>query len=148
MLSDRFQLILGGFWPDKSLALSVNGSDPNEEIDFDESLRREDDELTFNGSFRWRFGEKWSLWAQYWEITDKGGYVLDEDVEWEDLVFKQGSFAETGLDMSVARLFFGRVFHSRPNQEFQLIRNGITGASQCSAIQFLKARGGILLFSH
>lgn len=118
LLTDRFQMFIGGFWPEKSFEVSVNGSSPNDEVDFDEALRLDDDELTFAGNFRWKFGSKWSLWAQAWHIQDSGGYFLDEPEKWEDLVFKEGSFAEVGMDASIARLFFGRQFFTRPNQEF------------------------------
>ena len=71
-------------------------------------------------SFRWRFGEKWSFWGQYWNTDDKGGAILEEDIEWEDVVFKAGTFAAGGVDLTIARAFFGRTFSTSPQHEFGL----------------------------
>ena len=117
-LSDRFIFSAGGFWPDKSLKIQVDGSEPEEEIDFEEDLKLSDREATWALNFRWRFGEKWSVFGQYWEVSDSGGAVLEEDIEWGDIVFKEGTFAQTGMDLSVARVFFGRKFGNKPNQEW------------------------------
>ncbi|MCP4044855.1 MAG: hypothetical protein GY732_02555, partial [Gammaproteobacteria bacterium] len=77
-------------------------------------------EYTPSLDFRWRFGEKWSFWGQYWKVNSEGGNILTEDVEWEDLVFKEGSFANAGVDLTVARMFFGRTMMSGPRYEFGL----------------------------
>ena len=46
--------------------------------------------------------------------------MLGEDVNWEDVTFKAGSNVGVGVDLSVARLFFGRTFSSGPRHEFGL----------------------------
>jgi hypothetical protein len=120
LMSDRFNLGIGIFHPDKTIKLQVDGSQPDEEIDFTEALKLDDNESTVSLNFRWRFGEKWSFWGQYWSLSDSGGAVLTEPLEWEDVVFQEGTFAEGGLDTSVGRLFFGRIFSSSPRHEFGL----------------------------
>ena len=117
-LSDNFNVSIGGFWPNKSFKLRVDGSAPEEEIDFEEDLGLSDRDTTGSLNFRWRFGEKWSLWGQYWNLDDSGGTVLTEDIEWEDIVFKEGTYAAAGFDTSYARLFLGRNFWTRPGHEF------------------------------
>ena len=120
-LSDKFHLGIGFYYPNKSLKLRVDGSAPEEEIDFEEEFQLDDDQTTGLGEFRWRFGEKWSLWGQYWSIDSDGGAVLDEDIEWEDVVFKEGTFARVGYDVDIARIFFGRTFFATaPQHEFGL----------------------------
>lgn len=119
-LSDKFNLSLGVFYPEKSLKLRVDGTAPEEEIDFEEVLKLDDKETTASLNFRWRFGEKWSVWGQYWSVKDSGGAVLEEDIEWEDVVFQEGTFANGGMETSVARLFFGRTLHSGKRHEFGL----------------------------
>jgi hypothetical protein len=117
-LSDRFNLSLGGFWAKKDLKLRIDGSSPGDEIDFEETLGLDDDETTGALNFRWRFGQKWSVWGQYWKVSDSGGEVLTEDIKWEDVVFKEGTFARAGLDTKIARVFFGRTFSNSPQHEF------------------------------
>jgi hypothetical protein len=119
-LTDNFRLGVGLFSPKKSITLRVDGSSPEDEIDFDEALGIDDNDLTGLIDFRWRFGEKWSFGAQYWSTSSSGGAVLDEDVEWEDVVFKAGTFAHAGVDAKIARAFFGRKITSGPQYEFGL----------------------------
>jgi hypothetical protein len=119
-LSDKFNIGIGIFYPQKSFKIRVDGSDPEEEIDFDEALRIDEEDTTGSLSFRWRFGEKWSFWGQYWNTDDKGGAILEEDIEWEDVVFKAGTFAAGGVDLTIARAFFGRTFSTGPQHEFGL----------------------------
>lgn len=120
-LSDRFNIGIGIFYPSKSFEIRVDGSAPEEEIDFDEALRFDEEDATGSLSFHWRFGEKWSFWGQYWNTDDEGGAVLEEDIEWEDVVFKSGTFARGGVDIKIARVFFGRTFfNNNPQHEFGL----------------------------
>jgi hypothetical protein len=120
ILTDEFHLGLGFFFPDKTLKFRVDGTVLQPEIDFEESLRFDNTEETGNLIFGWRFGEIWQVQGQYWEVSDGGGAILDEDIEWEDLVFKKGTFANAGVGLDVARIFFGRRFSSGPNYEFGL----------------------------
>ena len=117
-MTDKFNLGVGFFWPKKSYNFRVDGSHPEEEIDFDETLGLNDYETTGSLNFRWRFGEKWSFWGQYWSTSDKGGAILEEDIEWEDVIFKAGTLANGGVETAIARTFFGRTFSSGPQHEF------------------------------
>ena len=113
-----FEIGVGAFFMAKELKLRVNGSDRGDLIDLEEVARLDNNEITGALDFRWHFGDKWSFEAQGWKVSDSGGAVLTEDIHWEDVVFEEGTFAEAGLDVTIARLFFGRKFWQRPNQEF------------------------------
>ena len=120
MLHDKFILGVGAFWATESMTIEVDGSVPGQEIDFDEALRLDDNKTTGSLNFKWRFGEKWSLQGQYWSLSNSGGAELEQDVEWEDVIFKEGTFAKGGVDKSVARIFFGRTFSVSNQHEFGL----------------------------
>jgi len=117
-LDDKFNLGLGIFFPKKNVSLRVDGNVPEDEIDIDERFDLSNYEATPSLHFRWRFGEKWSFWGQYWSTDDTGKAVLDEDLEWEDVIFKEGTFAKVGIEQTIARMFFGRTFHTGPRHEF------------------------------
>lgn len=119
-LSNKFNLEAGLFWPAIKYTIRVDGTVPEEEIDFDKALKLGDYQATGSLDFRWRFGEKWSLFGQYWDTSISGGAELGEDIEWEDLVFKEGTSARAGIDAKVARVFFGRTFSTSPQHEFGL----------------------------
>ena len=118
-LSDKFNLGIGVFWPKVDFNLQVNGSDPSEEIDLDEALQFNDYQSSLALDFRWRFGKKWSLGGQYWSTDASGRETLEEDVKWEDITFKEGTYVEGGVGMDVVRVLVGREFFTTsPKHEF------------------------------
>ena len=119
-LSDRFQLAIGVFAKQQGFKIAADGTVPEEEIDFDKTLGVDDNDTSAALTFRWKFGEKWSVWGQYWKVNANGGAVLTEDVKFEDLVFQHGSTVAAGVHNKVARVFFGRKFSQGPRHEFGL----------------------------
>ena len=111
-LESKFSLDLGIFYPDRKVDLRVNGSlgRINRAIDFDESLRLKRNDKTFSGQVSWRFHDRWSVIGQYFRSSDGHRAVLDEDIEWGDVVFNSGSFAAIGSSFSLSRIFVGRRF--------------------------------------
>lgn len=119
VLSKKFYLGAGAYFPDKNFKIRVAGTaNPSREIDFEEALKIDNSETTGAAEFRWRFGEKWSVSGQYWRVSDSSTAVLTEDIEWEDIVFEEGTFASAGIGLDVARVFFGRSFSSSPKHDF------------------------------
>ncbi|RLA28723.1 MAG: hypothetical protein DRR15_17005, partial [Gammaproteobacteria bacterium] len=104
-LTEKFFLDLGVFFPDRKFRLRVNGSSPVEDrdIDFEDELNLRKSDETFDLEFGWRFGKKWSLLTQYFESSGATRAVLEEDVEWEDVTFEQGSNVTAGQDFSLIR---------------------------------------------
>jgi len=116
-LSDTFNLGIGAFWPKIDLDLRVDGTNPDEEVDFDEALNLSDYQTSPVVGFRWRFGKKWSLFAQYYGTDTSGQEVLTQDIEWEDVIFREGTFVGGGASLDVARAFLGRKFDLAPQHE-------------------------------
>jgi hypothetical protein len=118
LISERYLLAAGMYFPDKDFEVQVNGNSPGELIDFDERFKTGSSESTGAFTFRWRWGEKWELQGQYWTTSDSGSAVLEEDIRWEDAVLQAGSFVGAGAGVDIARVFVGRKFSSGPNHEF------------------------------
>jgi hypothetical protein len=118
-LENGFSLDIGIFYPDRELDLRVNGSlaGINDEIDFDESLGLKRADEVFSAQMSWQFAGRWSLIGQYFASSDSRRAVLEEDVEWGDVVFGAGSFAAIGADFSLTRIFFGRHFDTGKRHE-------------------------------
>ncbi len=119
ILESPFSIDIGVFFPDRELDLRVNGplAGFNDEIDFDERRRLKGSDDIFAAELSWRFRGKWSLVGQYFKATDRIRAVLEEDIEWGNVVFGAGSNATTGLNFSVTRIFFGRQFDTRKSYE-------------------------------
>ena len=118
MLTEAFSLQVGGFLPSKRVDFRVGGVSPGEDIDFDNNVAIANTDTTGSGVFRWRFGDKWSVWGQYWKSNESNTATLQEDVIWDDTTFEVGTNVGAGFDLSVARLFFGRIFSSGQQHEF------------------------------
>lgn len=117
-LTDTFHVSGGAYISKSDFKFRADGTIPGDEIDFDEALGVDDSHTTPSLTFRWNFGEKWSFWGQGWKTDSSGTAILTEDVNWEDLTFREGSNVTAGVDTSIARLFFGRKFHTGPQHEF------------------------------
>ena len=118
-LERGFSLDLGVFYPDRELDLRVNGSLAviNDEIDFDERLKLKRADETFAVELSWRFRGRWSVVGQYFKATDSTRAVLQEDVEWGNVVFGAGSTAAVGPEFSLTRIFFGRRLHTSKSHD-------------------------------
>ncbi len=114
-----FSLDVGVFFPDRHLDLSVNGTvgGINEEIDFDQDFQLGSADETFAAEISWRFRGKWSVVGQFFKTSDSASVVLDEDIEWGNVVFGAGSFATAGSDFTLTRIFFGRSFNTSKSHD-------------------------------
>jgi len=123
MLSDRFTAYLGVMRSSNSFDFESNIlGDPGDYVDFDDSLGVSDSSTFFNGQLRWKFDseKKWSLSAQYFSNNATGSSMLTEDIEWDGLTFREGTFAEAGVKLEVARLFVGRSIFKNAQSDFGL----------------------------
>ncbi len=120
-LSGRFTASLGAF--KSSNAFKVESDvigDPGDDIDFEDSLGVSKNSTLFNGQLRWKFSKKkrWSLWGQYFSNDATGETVLTEDVEWDGVTFREGTFVGSGVKLAVARVFIGRSFIMNDRNDF------------------------------
>ncbi len=119
-LTNKYAVDMGAFLSDRTLKIRVNGTAPgdNSEVDFENSLRSKSHDETFALYLGWRFGEKWSLFGQYFDSSVSTGAALKEDVEWKDIVFAAGSSVVGGQDFRLLRVFFGRSFETSDRHDF------------------------------
>jgi len=114
-LSDNFSAILGAMKSNNSVKVQADGVGPDlgetgDYIDFEESLGVDGHNTLFNGQLRWKFGRerKWSLSGQYFSNDSKGEVVLTEDIDFDGVTFKEGTFARSGVKLAIYRVFAGR----------------------------------------
>ena len=122
-LSDSFTAYLGAMRSSNSFKVRADSlAERGDDIDFDDKFDVSDRSTFFNGQLRWKFGneKKWSLWGQYFSNNATGNAVLDSDYEWQDVIFREGTFVEAGTKLAVSRLFFGRSFFKNAQNDFGL----------------------------
>jgi hypothetical protein len=113
-LDSKFYLDLGMYYPTRKLTIPVHGTagGENDSMDFDRGNHANQSDNTDAGEFGWRFGEKWSFRTQFFANSPSRTATLDEDIEWKDIVFGEGSAVTLGSDFKLVRLFFGRTFET------------------------------------
>jgi len=122
-LSDSFTAYLGAMRSSNSFKIRADGLiDRGDDIDFDDKFDVSNRSTFFNGQLRWKFGneKRWSLFGQYFSNNAKGNAELDDDYEWQDVIFGKGTFVEAGIKLSVTRLFFGRSLIMNAQNDFGL----------------------------
>lgn len=125
-LGSKYWITFGGYYPDHSVSLSVEGVNQivNQEIDFEGAVGLSDRTPLLTAEFGWQFGEKWSVTAQYFETERSRNFVLDEEIEWDDVIFEVSADVTAGTDASVTRIFFSRKMFA-PGQHDLRIGAGI-----------------------
>jgi hypothetical protein len=119
-LTDEFNVGAGVFFPDRSFEIGVDASLPGigRSIDLSEQVKLKDSETTESLEMGWRFGKKWLVRGQYFSVGGSRSATLDEDVQWGDYTFGAGTGVTAGIDVSIARLFFGYTISRDDEQEF------------------------------
>lgn len=123
-LSDNFSASLGAMRSSNSFKVKAEGigtpEDFEDDIDFEDVLNVSHKSTFFNGQIRWKFGKtrKWSLSGQYFSNDATGESVLTEDVEFDGVVFREGTFVDAGVKLAVTRLFIGRSFIKNERNDF------------------------------
>jgi outer membrane protein W len=110
-LSTAFQMGLGAYRPTKKNSIGASSSGD----DFEQSLDSSENETTGLLNFRWRYTDNWSFEANIWKTGGDSEATLDEDFTFQgdedEVTFKAGTRIGSGLDTSIARLFWGRSFN-------------------------------------
>lgn len=122
-LSDTFTATLGYMRSSNSFRLESDVlGDIGDDIDFDDALKVSDHSSFFNGQIRWKFGNtrKWSIAGQYFSNKATGDAVLEKDVEWDGITFREGTNVGSGVKLAVTRLFIGRSFILNEQHDFGL----------------------------
>ena len=120
-LKAKYSLDVGVFYPERSMSFGAGVTAPDENsVDFGGQFGLDKKDELFEVDFQWRFGEKWSLAAQYFEASGERSAVLEEDLEWNDVVFSRNTNARASTDFTLYQLFFARSLTDGGKTDFGL----------------------------
>jgi hypothetical protein len=120
-LSDNFIFGVSAFRSDNTFKIRAEDREiGGGNVDFGDSVGVDNSNTIGNIQLRWKFGRqrKWSIWGQYFSNDATGDATLEEDVEFDGLTFREGTFVEGGVKLTVARLFLGRSFVKNEQHDF------------------------------
>lgn len=118
-LRDRFYFGAGLFFPQTTTQAQLDSSrlGVGTNIDFEQSLDMARSKTVPSFFGRWRFGERWRLDAEYFELNRTGERTTDRDMQWGELVFPAGSGVTSQFDFSDLRVSVGYAFFRAPDKE-------------------------------
>jgi hypothetical protein len=110
-LTDRYIAEVGFFATSKSVLIKVDGKLPNNPIDFGETLGLSRYGNTADLSFTWRFSKEknWFTSLSYFAIRNDQTAVLEDEIRWSNAIYPVGVVLDSGFDVDLYRIFFGRV---------------------------------------
>ena len=122
-LDSTFTVDIGLFYPDREARLRANGSTgsiigPAPYVDFASELKLGQSDETFAAEFGWKFGKRWSFLMQYFDSRGEGRVTLQEEVEWNDVIFLTGTNVAAGSGFELTRFYFGYSFDINPTFDF------------------------------
>ena len=118
LLTDKFHFELGLFSLSKSIKVGADGTSSNQNIEFEDTFKFDDNESAFFFKFDWYFSKKWVVSFESFSLSTTKKEELEEDIEWQDVVFEVGIDAKAGIDIDLYRIFFGRAFSRGQQHEF------------------------------
>jgi len=118
-LNDRFYFALGAFWPQTTTSAQLNSTrlGAGASIDFENALGLSTDKSVPSFIGRWRFGERWRLEAEYFELNRGGSRSLDRSIQFGDLVFPITAQVTSKFNFSDLRLSVDYSFFKTPDKE-------------------------------
>lgn len=122
ILTTDWWVDLGAYFPDKQFTLSASGEvvGENAEHEFDQKLGLSERDPLFEGQVGWQFGEKWGVAAQYFKASRSASATLEDDIEWEDVIYEVGADVSAGTELEVTRLVFSRRFYNDGPHDLRL----------------------------
>ena len=117
-IESKYLLDVGVFFPERTVNLGAGASAPDGGVDFGTKFGLNRTDQLFEVDLTWRFGDKWALAAQHFRLSGGRESVLEEDVEWNGVVFRSGSTVEASTRFSVYRVFIGRSFGNGERSDY------------------------------
>ena len=114
LLADEFYGEIGVFIPQKAIKFSASGESEDSDIDFSETFDLKDNQVTPFVNLEWRWNKKWRLTVEGFTVNNAARATLPEDITWDGVTFKEGSFVRAGVNLGVFRVFVGRTISSGP----------------------------------
>jgi len=141
ILTDRYSIKAGFFHNSKSVILNVDGNLPSNPIDFGETLGLKRVENTLDLNFDWRFSKdkKWLFGFEFFRVRNSQKAVLEDELKWNNTIYPAGVILDTGFDIDMYRIFFGRIISVGKKHQFE----GGIGLHTMNISSFAQATGYI-----
>lgn len=119
ILRDKFYFAVGAFVPKTSTSASLDSTNlgAGANVDFERALGMTTQKVVPDAAFRWRFGERWRLEAEYFELNRSGDKKIEQDITWNGVTFTTGTEVLSKFNFSDIRTSVGYSFFKRKDKE-------------------------------
>ena len=114
ILEDKFYFEARVVGSNKKIEIGANGATNNDDIDFGDTFDLKDNEVTPFFNAEWRWNKKWRAAVEYFGVNNGSSATLQEDIVFEDIIFKAGTSVRGGVEFNLLRVFVGRVISTGP----------------------------------
>lgn len=122
LMSSKYWVTFGAYFAarDLDVSASVAIGEVKKRTDFETSAGLDDKPDLLNVELGWRFGEKWDLSFQRFRSERKRSVMLEESIEWEDVIYEVGADIAAKSKVEVTRVFFSRHVWETERQSLRL----------------------------
>lgn len=117
LLSDKFVINTGLYFPSKTLKIRADGSSENDEVEFNKAFDLDQNEMTFAANVHWRFSKKWHLGVEYFGVKNNNSKTIEDEIKWDDVIYPVGVDVELETSLNMFRVYFGRVISKGQKHE-------------------------------
>ncbi len=112
--SNRFFVMLGGFWPDidTSVRIDGNGGRIGTQLDFESDLGLSDRDTLFTAGAGMRIGERHYIDILYFDLSRSSAHEIERTIDVGDQTFTAQATLNTYFNTEVFRLSYGYAFVS------------------------------------
>ena len=119
VINDRWGFYLGGYLADfKTDAAVGSGNFIGAVIRAEDELGLNADDSTFRAEFYARFNDRHGIEGSLWSLSRTGSAILDQEIEWDDLIFTAEASVDSTWDTALVRLAY----------KYSMVNNGRTEA--------------------
>lgn len=117
-LTDRFYIGAGVFFPKTATSAQLTSrTGVGASVEFEDSLGMRSSDTVPAGFARMRFGERWRVEAEYFQLNRSGERVIDRDIQWGENVYPVNASVRSKFDFSDLRVSAGYAFFRTPDKE-------------------------------
>lgn len=118
-LHDPFYVGAGVFFPDTNTQaqLASNRTGVGTTVDFEDALDMERSKGVATLVGRWRFGQRWRVDAEYFQLNRDSQRAIDRQIVWGDQVFPVNANVQSKFNFYDLRVSVGYSFFKRTDKE-------------------------------
>ena len=117
-LNDRFYFGAGAFFPKTTTSAQLTSrTGVGAMVDFEDTFGMGSAETVPVALARWRFGERWRVEAEYFQLNRSGEKTIDRNIQWGENVYPVNASVQSKFDFSDLRVSVGYSFFKTRDKE-------------------------------